>query len=205
MGRLVPLALLLALVLASPAAAGNPHIHFSFGSGHWHHCHHPRPGFFFDYVVAPRPVYVVPAPVVQPVVPYVAPTYVPATPAPAGWTSQSQPAARPHVPPAAHSTSSTVVLKNPTGSGGPVAFVIDEATEVNLAPGQSHTLSSKQNYLVEFDRGGNFGAARKNLALGTYVFQVTERGWDLVPEESADRIATKPTLRRNELPGTTIR
>lgn len=197
---LVVAGLLVVTAPASLAHAGKPSIHFSFGvpGCGWHGpCYpYPRP---YVYAYAPPPVtYVYP----QPVVPYVAPTYVPAAAAPAqsNWTSRSEP--RSNTLPAAHTVTSTVTIRNPLASGGTVAFVVDESEEVTLTAGQTQTLTNRGSYSIEFDRGGGFGVARKTLSGGAYEFEVTERGWDLV---EAGRVASKPSVRRNELPGTSLR
>lgn len=185
------------------AQAGKPHIDLFFGVGapgcgwHGHHHHYyPRP---YVYAYAPPPVtYVYPQPAVQ----YVAPTYAPAAaaPAPSNWTGRAEP--RSNILPASQSVTSTVTIRNPAASGGTVAFVVDDNDEVTLNAGQTQTLTHRGSYNVEFDRGGDFGVARKSLSSGAYEFQVTERGWDLV---EAGRVASKPSVRRNELPGSTLR
>lgn len=192
-------AVLAAAGFASPAHAGKPHIDLFFGVGpscgwHGHHHHYyARP-----YYYAPPPVtYVYPAPSVQ----YVAPVApAPLAPAPATWTGRAEP--RTNTLPVSQGITSTVTIRNPAASGGNVAFIVDENQEVALSAGQTQTLTDRGSYTVEFDRGGSFGTARKTLTSGAYEFQVTERGWDLV---EAGRIATKPSIRRNELPGTTLR
>lgn len=196
---LVFVAMLSLAVLSSAAHAGGSHFHFSLGGPHcgWgHHCPPWPRSYVFDF--APRPVYVY-QPVVQPVVPaYAAPAYS-AAPAPApatsNWSSRTEP--RTNALPASQPVTSTVTIRNPANSGGAVAFVVDEAREVSLNAGQTQTLTNKASYTIEFDRGADYGLARKTLSGGAYEFTVTERGWDLI---DADRVATKPTVRRNELP-----
>lgn len=194
--------LAISLLASGQAFAGKPHIDVFFGLGpscgwHGHHHHfYPRP---YVYAYAPPPVtYVYPQPAVQ----VVAPTYAPAAtaPAPSNWSGRAEP--RSNTLPASQTIVSTVTIRNPLANGGAVAFVVDESDEVTLQSGQTQTLTNRGSYSVEFDRGGSFGVARKNLSSGAYEFQVTERGWDLV---EAGRVATKPSVRRNELPGSTLR
>lgn len=199
MKRMVIAVTMLALATLSPCAAqaGKSSFHFSLGVPHcgWHgHCHYPRP-YIYAYA-PPPPVYVYPQPT------YVAPAYVPAAsaPAPSNWTGRSEP--RTNTLPASQTITSAVTIRNPAASGGAVGFVVDGSDEVTLSAGQTQTLNNQGSYTVEFDRGGNFGVARKTLTSGAYEFQVTERGWDLV---EASRVATRPTIRRNELPDTKLR
>jgi hypothetical protein len=192
--------LAVATLVPATAQAGGSHIHFSLGAPGcgWHgHCH-PYPRYVFSYA-PPPPVYLYSPP---PAVQYVAPSYVPAAAAPAtpNWSSRNEP--RANTLPASHTVTSTVTIRNPAASGGTVAFVVDNADEVMLNAGQTQTLASKGSYTVEFDRGGDFGVARKTLTSGAYEFQVTERGWDLI---DASRVAQRPTVRRNELPDSKFR
>jgi hypothetical protein len=197
------------LVLASlacvPALAGgghhHGHSHFSFGLSlgpAWYPYYRPV------YVAPPPVTYVYPQPSVQYVVPpttYVAPaTPAVAAPAAANWTSRTEPKA--NILPASQSVSSTVTIRNPVNSGGSVAFLIDDTSEVTLTAGRTQTLTNKSSYTIEFDRGGDFGTARKTLTGGAYEFTVTESGWDLV---ETGRIASKPSVRKNALPDSTLR
>ncbi|HTN75190.1 MAG TPA: hypothetical protein VL096_08085 [Pirellulaceae bacterium] len=199
--------LALALLASVPDQAQAQSVAFSFGGGGhgYHHHHHCRPSYYFGY--APPPVYVYPrvvAPPVTYVYPYPAAAVTPAiapapvaaaAPAPA-WNARTQP--RPNTLPV--SQRQVTIVRNPAKSGGAVAFVVDEADEVALDEGQSHSLLTNSSYVVEFDRGGNYGTAKKSIGAGVYEFVVTERGWDLVSQGSADRVASKPSIRQNELP-----
>jgi hypothetical protein len=191
--------IVLALASLAPAVAqaGHPSVFLSFSGGHYGHCHHHYARPYFYAYAPPPPVYVYPPPAVS----YVAPTYVapPAAAAP-NWTSRSEP--RSNVLPASQTTMSAVTIRNPAASGGTVTFVVDTSDEVTLTAGQTQTLNTKNGYTVEFDRGGDFGVTRKTLSSGAYEFQVTDRGWDLV---EASRVATRATVRRNELPDSKLR
>jgi hypothetical protein len=204
----VTMAVLAIVAGAACLHAGGPRVHFTFNAVHGGGWYRPYPvyprAYIYDY--APPPVYVYPAPVMQPVLPaYAAPAYTPApsapapaaTPPAAQWTTRTEPRAN-----ALPTATATVTVRNPSASGGPVAFVVDEAREVTLQAGQTQTLSSQPRYIVEFDRGGDFGVARKTLTSGAYEFQVTDRGWDLI---EAARVAQKPAPQPNALPSPTRR
>jgi hypothetical protein len=210
MERSIATAVLVLASLASvPALAG--------GGGHHHH--HGHSSFSFGLSLGPtwypyyRPVYVAPPPVtyvypqpsVQYVVPpttYVAPAVAAPAPAPAAanWTSRGEPKA--NILPASQSVNATVTIRNPANSGGSVAFLVDDSSEVTLTAGRTQTLTNKSSYTIEFDRGGDFGTARKTLTGGAYEFAVTESGWDLV---ETGRVASKPSVRKNALPDSTLR
>ena len=51
-----------------------------------------------------------------------------------------------------------------------------------MKPGYAQNLSTRDSWLVEFDRGGDFGTARYTVTAGTYKFVATDRGWDLVKD-----------------------
>lgn len=189
---------------------------FNFGysegyRGHHHH-HHPhwyggygaswyyRPYVDYVYVAPPPTVYVTPVVPLQQfsAIQTPAPTLSSSTPTPAPATAAS-PVVRNNALPAY--SGSGVTIRNPQASGGTVAFVVDERTEMELAPGESAPLKDKAGYAVTFDRGGDFGTTHSVLGEGTYEFVATERGWEL-RRESVDAVAAPnlPTVRRNELP-----
>jgi hypothetical protein len=132
-------------------------------------------------------------------------------PAPVTTTAAVPPAATVTTP-AADATASTALRANPlpkyTGPGvklrlpagftGPVYVTVDQR-EVELKPGAEVALSDKASYVVEFDRGGNFGTARYELKEGVYRITVGDKGWDLVADDTPARTTGEP--RRNRLPG----
>ncbi len=187
---------------AMPLAAQAQKISFSFGHyGHGHHHHHhcwDDPWYWgphYDYIyVAPPPVVRREIRYVQPVervieTREVAPREV-TTPANDTFTSRA-------------ATQTPLQIWNSGGEKVPVAFLVD-GQEVTLHDGQSHTFYGSGAKLVEFDRGGSFGTARRSLAGSKYEFVITNRGWDLVRQGEASQ-ATTATAPRNELPGVTQR
>lgn len=81
----------------------------------------------------------------------------------------------------------------PVPAGGPVTagqIILGNRAEetinynLNQQPfqmqkGYEQTLPTGTTWVVEFDRGGNFGMARYQLSEGTYYFTATEKGWEL--------------------------
>jgi hypothetical protein len=218
-GRLFTLASLataLLVGLASPAQAQHFAVQFgSYGGGHHHHhhgCYGGYPGFGFYY--APPPVtYVYPAPVRREI--YVVPQATsPLTQSINGTVNSGGLArveARPNLLPSqstavssSSANASTVIVSNPVQSGGTVDFVIDGNVEVSLRPGESRALTNGSSYLVEFDRGGNYGLARRTLGQGTFDFVPTASGWDLVSRAAAQS-ATRISPKHNDLPSGRLR
>ena len=221
MNRQLLLSLIVGLA-ATNAGVEACHAQWSFNFGYsegyrGHHHHHPhwyggygaswyyRPYVDYVYVAPPPTVYVAPA--VTPVVPMQqlsaiqtpAPTLVAATTSPPTTTTAASPVVRNNALPAY--SGSGVTIRNPQASGGKVAFVVDERTEMDLAPGESAPLKDKASYAVTFDRGGDFGTTHRVLGEGTYEFVATEKGWELRRETiDAAAVPNLPTVRRNELP-----
>jgi hypothetical protein len=198
-----------AVLLSASAARAEVHVDFLFGGhghghGHHHHHHHgwyggfywPRPVYYYP----PPPVYV---PVAQPV-PVAVPTY---GMSPAAASAQT--AATPTPAPALSTVQSNtlpayqgrgIAIRNPVETNTPVTFVVDSRREAELSPGESHSLSEKSSYVIEFDRGGEFGTARHVVNEGSYEFVATDRGWDLRRMDTLPTGSTSATVRRNTLP-----
>lgn len=196
MRSLVCALVLLGLGLAAAPAAGQ---HFSFGisSGHGHHHHHHH-GWHFDWhdcwhdYYRPRYVYAYPPPVIRERV------YVEREPR--VYESRSY---QTTVPPVA---DTLITIQNAAGRSVPVAFVVD-TQDVSLRDGEVRTFTGPSSRVIEFDRGGDFGSARYDLTAGDYEFVITARGWDLQRRTAttAASTAAKPSVRKNALPGTTVR
>lgn len=198
-----PILLALAVLAfsAAPAAAQRLHIDIGGGHGHYHGHHHHHgyhwgPSFYYGYYSPPPVTYVYPAPVRREIT-YVVPQAATASSAASGLARVE---ARPNALPAA--PTGTVVIANPANSGTVVGFVVDEKTEVSLQPGESRVLSNSTSYLVEYDRGGNFGIARRTLGQGSFEFIATNSGWDLVSRSTAaaQQADVRPSVKRNDLP-----
>jgi hypothetical protein len=202
-------ALLLAVCIVglAPHTGRADHFSFSLGGGHGHHHHHRHchgPSWSFGFwAPPPRYVYVAPPPVVHYVQPPVvqqpvviqqaAPLSSTVTP-PANVASNRLPAP----PTRAASTGSPVVIRNATGKGVAVAFLVDEQSQ-ELRDGQTRSFAGA-SHVIEFDRGGDLGTARYELTSGLYSFVVGDNGWELMRETNTPRTADRPAIKRNELP-----
>jgi hypothetical protein len=73
-------------------------------------------------------------------------------------------------------------ITNPPETNGPVHFVIEGEVQT-LLPGETRQWTAFSQRLVEFHRGEDFGDARCTVDRGTWRFQVSEDGWELVAAE----------------------
>lgn len=104
---------------------------------------------------------------------------------------------------------------SPQYNGGPIEIRVagDAQGSVNYAlnefsyqigAGQSQTIQSDRAWTITFDRGGGFGAAKYSLTPGVYEFSVTERGWELHKQRSAQpQLTTAPSAPPPPGPATT--
>jgi hypothetical protein len=180
----------IAFTLAASTASAQT---FSFGigvGGHGHGHHHHHGGWAFDYHDCwhphyyPRYVYVQPAPVVRERVTYV----------------ERAPAVTRVEPPLA---DTLITVQNASGKNVAVTFLMD-TQDVALRDGEVKSFTGRGTRVVEFDRGGDFGAARYDLSPGDYEFVITATGWDLqrraAAAAAAASTAAKPSVRKNALP-----
>ncbi len=185
------------------------HGHGYYGYNWWH-----RPHVDYVYVAAPPTVYVAP----------VAPAYIPVQPSlginSSGATNTPSLASMPVNTTSASTTNSQptsvrsnalplyqgpgVVIRNPSGSGATLSFVVDDRRQMELSPGESSPLSERHSYSVSYDRGGDFGTARHVLGEGIYEFVIGEKGWELRRGQlKSESSATGVSVQRNALPTTT--
>lgn len=73
-----------------------------------------------------------------------------------------------------------VLIANPEDNAGSIKYVLASVHPYDLKPGFRQHLPGTQSWLIEFDRGGNFGRAKYSLAEGIYDFKVGDKGWDMV-------------------------
>jgi hypothetical protein len=203
-------ALVLSVCLLSAGTCWGDNFSFSLGVGHVGHgparphCYAPHYGAHYHWFAPPpRYVYVEP-PVVQERI-YVQPAVVQERvvvqqAAPSYETRYSAPVARNAAPVNVNVATAPVVIRNASGKGYDVSFVLNE-TNAELADGQTRSFNAQGKHIVEFDRGGDRGTAHYELEGGLYSFVITNNGWDLVKDTSTPtQTAKRPLLRRNELP-----
>jgi len=77
--------------------------------------------------------------------------------------------------------SEPIRIVNPETSPGIVRFAVNGRVGA-LPPGESGEIPSGPKWVIEFDRGGQFGKARYALRSGTYRFDLTDNGWELYHE-----------------------
>jgi hypothetical protein len=101
--------------------------------------------------------------------------------------------------PAAAAHAEGLVLLNPARTGGTVLYVLDRQVH-SLRPGEKQELPQGLSWRIQFHRGGDFGSADYLLDNGTYTFQTTVHGWDLIRTDdvSASTSGEKAKLRSGE-------
>jgi hypothetical protein len=216
-GRTICLWLLLLAVW--PGAARAQQFSFGFATGglhhgHHHHGHHHCGGGWYGFeiyqpryvypppvVYAPPPVtYVYPAPAVQVVQPALTQVQPRSAEPSSLASSQSSTNSAMRLNALPVQSRSNVVLRNPAANAGAVAFRVQDQVDAELGAGTTRTWSDRASLIVEFDRGGEFGATRKILRPGAYDFVVTEEGWDLVATVSPATSSRAASLQKNALP-----
>jgi hypothetical protein len=85
-----------------------------------------------------------------------------------------------------------------------LSFVIDDSRQMQIEPGGSHTLSSKGQFVISFDRGSGQGEARYTIQEGLYEFTPTANGWELFRQKDRGGLAADrnpaPSVRTAERP-----
>ena len=72
--------------------------------------------------------------------------------------------------------SNRFAIVNPDFNEGEVRFLLDNEVR-SLASGESLELTGREDCVIVFHRGGDFGTFRQTLQPGVYEFQVTDHGW----------------------------
>ena len=75
--------------------------------------------------------------------------------------------------------ASQLVIVNPAETQTTLAYTVN-GVPYTLSAGQVQPLNVTTSVTIEFDRGLPGDPARYSLTTGTYLFQSTDRGWDLV-------------------------
>lgn len=74
--------------------------------------------------------------------------------------------------------SDGVLIVNPASSQGTLNYNVNGHHFV-AGPGFKQRLEPGRQWVIEYDRGGNFGSSRYTLSPGTYHFTPTDLGWQL--------------------------
>ncbi len=182
-------AVMVAAMVLVAARQAQAQVRFSIGGSGWSVGNAPtwyEPGYGYGYGYGPRyydPPVVIERQVVQPQVRYV-PVQSQAT------TYQGQ----------------GVAIRNPAKNDVALSYTIDSQDGHEIAAGQTVRLTTKRTYVIDFDRGGDFGHACYSIYEGWYQFTLTDRGWELFRQLGpmpADETALteKAKVKANPLPG----
>jgi hypothetical protein len=82
-----------------------------------------------------------------------------------------------------------VAIHNSTKA--PIHFALENGRNLTVNPGETQRLMDRGQFVVSFDRGGEFGNARYTLVEGEYSFTPTDRGLELYRQQS-DNVVTQP-------------
>lgn len=94
-----------------------------------------------------------------------------------------------------------VLIRNPSKTETTLGYTIDSQDEHEIAPGQSQRLTAKRTYVIDFDRGGDFGHACYSIYEGWYQFTLTDRGWELFRQQGPMPPDETTKVKANPLPG----
>jgi hypothetical protein len=178
-------------VLAGGGAVQAQHFHghAHYHRGHYHlhgHWHYPSYSYPSYYSYSGYPV-------------YGSSWYTPAGSYPSAWVNPtvvvqaSATSLKPNALPPY--TGPGITLRLPAEFPRSVSVRIDNQ-DIELKPGTEVTLKDKASYIIEFDRGGDFGVARHELTEGVYKMTVGNRGWQV-----SNPAPGNDGLRPNTLPG----
>ncbi len=105
-----------------------------------------------------------------------------------GGDGAAGPISGPAIPPDAPAPDSTnasdagvasgLLLVNPEDTQSPVNYQLN-GQPFELQPGYNQQLGGPSTWVIEFDRGNGNGLARYTLTDGTYLFTLTDAGWEL--------------------------
>lgn len=102
---------------------------------------------------------------------YTAPAYSSPTPIGPGQTLAPQP----NPPP---SGAPPIQIVNPMENRVALSFTLN-GTQTTLQPGETRDLQNDRQWVIQFDRGAQFGTASYSLDSGVYTFAGTSNGWEL--------------------------
>jgi hypothetical protein len=174
---------LVAVVILIDCRSAQAQVRFSIGGSGWSVGNAPAwygPGYGYGYGWGPGyydPPVVIERQVVQPQV-----RYVPVQPQ---TTYEGQ----------------GVAIRNPAKNDVALSYTIDSQEEHEIAPGETQRLKSKRTYVIDFDRGGEFGHACYSIYEGWYQFTLTDRGWELFRQQGPMPADETTKVKPNPLPG----
>jgi hypothetical protein len=94
-----------------------------------------------------------------------------------------------------------VAIRNPAKTETTLSYTIDSQEEHSIAAGEMQRLKAKRTYVIDFDRGGDFGHACYSIYEGWYQFTLTDRGWELFRQLGPIPADETTKVKSNPLPG----
>ena len=90
------------------------------------------------------------------------------------------------------SESPAIRIINPQDSPGAVNYALNDYN-FEIKPGDHQDLTDDRQWVIGFDRGGNFGDAEYTLQPGDYTFGPSDHGWELYHNTADEIPAPGPT------------
>jgi hypothetical protein len=77
----------------------------------------------------------------------------------------------------------SIILRLPGDEALPVSYVLNDAHDYTIDPGEHQPLPDSRTWFVSYDRGNNTGIDRVRLQDGIYEFRVKQDRWKLQKQE----------------------
>lgn len=129
---------------------------------------------------------------------YAPPVYVPPPVSYGGGVrtyARPQVAANPLPPKAGYGLPIRIV--SPEEVGTPLSYSLN-GHKFTIKPGETQDLVNDRDWVIEFDRGEEFGTGRYTLSPGTYEFKLTDHGWETFHDDDLSKLVKKPEPRNDD-------
>lgn len=143
--------------------------------------------------------------------PYVGPGYgsavnviVPSYSRPSGG-SYSRNITPPETPRERPGAGLPIKIVSPEDAGVAIRYSLNEF-DYTIQPGEGQTISNDRDWVITFDRGGDFGTAEYTLSPGLYTFAATGKGWQVYHDADLSKVTKLPpppagkSIAKNVLP-----
>lgn len=92
-----------------------------------------------------------------------------------------------------------IKIVNPANSGNVINYSLN-GFQYAIRPGESQSLVNDRAWVIQFDRGGEFGSARYSLNPGSYEFTPSVNGWEIFHESpqvsQSNNVMANPAINR---------
>jgi len=92
-------------------------------------------------------------------------------------------------------SNAPITIRMASNASGRVVYSLN-GHDYTMLPGQSQTFHEDRQWVIRFDRGGDFGSGEYFLSPGNYEFRKSSRGWELYRHHAG--VAISPRHERSE-------